>query len=331
MSVGLGIVLVLVLMAEFINGWTDAPNAIATVVSTRVLSPREAVVMNIIFNMLGALSGTAVAHTIGRDIIKPEYVNLVTVGAACTGIIIWGSLAWYWGLPISKSHALIAGLVGAALATAGPEVLVGAGLKKVLIGLAFSTILGFSGGYLIITLIYYFFGKSNPTTVSKTFGKLQVLSAIFMSFSHGSNDGQKFMGVFTLALVLGGFIPEFYVHWYVMLICSLTMGLGTSIGGWRIMKTMGMKIVKLETYQGFAAETGAALSIELASRLGIPLSTTHTISTSIMGVGASKRFSAVKWGVVGNVVAAWFFTFPFCVAVSWFIAKIITYVTQIMK
>lgn len=322
-STGLVVVLGLVLCAEFVNGWTDSPNAIATVVSTRVLKPRTAVLMATLLNMAGAMSGTSVALTIGKEIVKPEAINLVTVAAAMVGIVFWSTLAWLYGLPTSESHALVAGLAGAGFATAGPNVLLWVGWQKVLIGLVFSTVLGFGGGLLIITAIHWTFRNFTPGRVQKIFGKLQIFSAAFMAFSHGSNDGQKFIGTFTLALVLGGVLPEFRVSWIVIILCSLIMGIGTSIGGWRIIRTMGMRMVKLEPHQGFAAETGAATAIELASRLGIPLSTTHTISTAIMGVGASKRLSAVRWGVVREVVAAWILTFPVCGGIAWLIATIL--------
>lgn len=321
-SSGLILVLLLVLAAEFVNGWTDAPNAIATVVSTRVLSPRTAVVMATALNILGALMGTAVASTIGKGIVEPGAINLVTVGSAMVAIVSWSTLAWRFGLPTSESHALVSGLAGAALATSGPEALLWEGWQKVLIGLAFSTFLGFFGGAFLIWAIYWLFRRSKPSRVRNIFGKLQIFSAAFMALGHGSNDGQKFIGVFTLALLLGGVIPQFHVSPWVMVLCSLVMGIGTSIGGWRIIKTMGMKMVKLEPYQGFAAETAAASAIQLASILGIPLSTTHTINTAIMGVGSVKRLSAVRWGVVGEVVTAWILTFPICGSVAWVIAMI---------
>ncbi|MEW6675421.1 MAG: inorganic phosphate transporter [Nitrospirota bacterium] len=326
-NISLLFILALILTAEFVNGWTDAPNAIATVVSTRVLNPKVAVVMASILNMLGAMSGTAVAATIGKGIVQPEVINLVTVGSAMVGIIFWSTLAWRYGLPTSESHALVAGLAGAGIATAGPSVLLWAGWQKVLTGLVFSTLLGFFGGLLLITAIFRFFRSVTHSKARKLFGRLQVISAAFMAFSHGSNDGQKFIGAFTLALMLGGILPEFRVSWEVILICSIVMGIGTSVGGWRIIKTMGIRMVKLETYHGFAAETGAATCIELASRLGIPLSTTHTINTSIMGVGASRRLSAVRWGVARGVVTAWILTFPICGAIAFLFASIIQWIT----
>jgi PiT family inorganic phosphate transporter len=315
------VVLGLVLAAEFVNGWTDAPNAIATVVSTRVLSPARALLLASTLNIVGALSGTAVAATIGKGIVDPAAINIYTVGAAMVGIVVWSTLAWYYGLPTSESHGLIAGLTGAALATAGPDALLWAGWKKVTIGLGFSTFLGFGAGLLLMAAIYRGFAKANPSVVRRLFGKLQILSAGFMAFSHGSNDGQKFIGAFTLVLLLGGLIPEFHVQTWVILLCAGTMGLGTAVGGWRIVKTMGLSLTKLEPAHGFAAETSAAATIVLASHLGIPLSTTHTISTAIMGVGATRRFSAVRWGVSRNIVTAWVLTFPVCGLIAWSVTK----------
>lgn len=324
-SLGLGIVLLLILGAEFVNGWTDAPNAIATVVSTRSLSPRQAVMMASVLNLLGVLSGTAVASTIGKGIIDASAVDLITVGGAMVGLIFWSSAAARWGIPTSESHALVAGLAGAGLATAGPEVLLWSGWNKVIMGLIFSTFLGFGGGFLIMTVVYWVFRKAVPGQVRGVFRGLQILSSAFMAFSHGSNDGQKFMGAFTLALVLGHVLPVFEIPKWVIFLCAGMMALGTITGGWQIMKTMGMRMTKLETHQGFAAEMAAASTIELASRLGIPLSTTHTISTSIMGVGTVKRFSAVRWGVTAEIVTAWILTFPVCGGISWLVVKLIRF------
>ena len=314
-------VLILVLAAEFVNGWTDAPNAIATVVSTRVLSPQQALLMATLLNIAGAMSGTAVAATIGKGIVKPEVIDLLTVGAAMVGIIFWSTLAWYYGLPTSESHALVAGLTGAGLAAFGPSAILWDGWRKVLIGLGFSTFLGFFGGLFIMGGLYRLLSNSRPGNVRRKFGRLQILSAAFMAFSHGSNDGQKFIGTFSLALLLGGILPEFQIPIWVILLCAITMGIGTAVGGWRIVRTMGLRITKLEPVQGFAAETGAALTIELASRLGIPLSTTHTINTAIVGVGATRRFSAVRWGVTLEIVWAWILTFPVCGIIAWAVTK----------
>ena len=326
LSIGLVLVLFLVLAAEFVNGATDAPNAIATVVSTRVLSPRTAVVMATILNAVGVMSGTAVAKTIGEGFIRADVVNLTTIGAAMVAIVVWSSLAWRFGLPTSETHALVASLTGAGFATGGMQALLSSGWKKVLIGLGLSTFLGFFVALVLILIIYWSLRGVRVGKVQAIFGRLQIFSAGFMAFTHGSNDGQKFMGVFTLALVVGGALSmpgKFFVPWWVILICSVTMGIGTMAGGWRIIRTMGIRMVKLEPYQGFAAETAAATTIEIASRLGIPVSTTHTISTAIMGVGAAKNVSAVRWGVVWEVVSAWILTFPVCAFIGWLVTIIV--------
>jgi len=311
------IVLALILAAEFVNGMNDAPNAIATVVSTRVLRPWHALAMASVLNVLGAvLTGTAVAATIGEGIVDPEAVGLPVVGAAALGIGVWGALATLRGLPISISHGLVAGLAGAAVATAGIHALEWSGWQKVFIGLGFSTVVGFSLALLLMVGIYWVLQRTRPSLVRGIFGRLQILSAGFMAFSHGGNDGQKFMGMFALALVLGDVLPEFQVLWWVILLCGGVMGLGTAIGGWRVMRTMGFGLTKLEPVQGFAAETAAASAIQIASHFGVPLSTTHTINTAIMGVGASRRLSAVRWGVGGHIVITWIVTFPACFALA---------------
>jgi PiT family inorganic phosphate transporter len=320
------VVLILILMAEFVNGRNDACTAIATVVSTRVLSPFQAIMMAMVLNTAGALiSNKAVASTVGRDLVSPEAITLLTVGSAVLTVFIWCMLANHYGIPVSTSHSLFGGLAGAGIATGGLKVLLAGGWIKVLLGLVFSTILGFVAAFLLITLIFRLFHRATPHLVRGVFGRIQILSSAFMAFSHGSNDGQKFMGVFTLALVLGGVLPSFAVPWYVTVVCSIVMGLGTSIGGWRLIRTMGVKLVRLEPHHGFAAETAAATVIEVASRLGVPLSTTHTISTAIMGVGASRRLSAVRWGVVGEVITAWLITFPVCGAMAWVVAKVLSF------
>lgn len=306
-------VLLLVLAAEFVNGWTDSPNAIATVVSTRVLSPRNAVIMAAVLNIVGAMvTGTAVATTIGKGIVKPEIISLPVVAAAMLAIVVWSTTAWRYGIPTSESHALIASLTGAGLAAAGPSVLLWEGWLKVLIGLGFSTFLGFSLSMVIMTGLSWSLRRTSLRSIRRIFSRLQILSAAFMAFSHGSNDGQKFMGAFTLALVLGGALPHFAVRPWVILLCGAVMGLGTASGGWRIIRTMGFKLTKLEPVHGFVAESSGGFAILLASLLGIPLSTTHCINTAIMGIGALGRFSAVRWGVARSIVAAWILTFPIC-------------------
>jgi PiT family inorganic phosphate transporter len=269
--------------------------------------------MAAVLNIVGALTtGVAVATTIGEGIVKPEWISLPVVAAAILTILVWSGVTWYFAIPTSKSHELIAGLTGAGFAAAGSDALLWSGWEKVLIGLGFSTILGFLFGILTMSILYWTLQKTKLGSIRNLFSRLQIVSAAFMAYSHGSNDGQKFMGVFSLALVLGGVLPEFRVPWPVMLACGSVMGLGTIIGGWRIIHTLGHKLTKLEPITGFAAETSASAAILIASRFGIPLSTTHCITTAIMGVGASRRFSAVRWGVARNIVMTWVITFPVC-------------------
>jgi len=320
-------ILLLILGAEFVNGWTDAPNAIATVVSTRVLSPSKAVIMAAVLNIVGALAtGTAVAATIGKGIVSPEIVTLPVIAAAMLAIIIWSSICWVYGIPTSESHELVAGLTGAGLAVAGPQVLLWDGWLKVIIGLGISTFLGFSLSVGMMTGLYWLLRRVRPSFIRRIFSRLQILSAAFMAFSHGSNDGQKFMGVFALTLMLGGVMTEFSVPIWVMLLCGAVMAVGTAVGGWRIINTMGFKLTKLEPVHGFAAETAGGFSILLASAFGIPLSTTHCINTSIMGVGATRRFSAVRWGVAGNIVLGWIITFPVCGILGYVFAWLLAFV-----
>lgn len=321
-SLSLIFVLGLVLVAEFVNGWTDAPNSIATSVSTQALTPLQAVILAAVFNLLGTLSGTAVAYTIGTGFVKSQMINLTTIGAALVGLIFWGALNARWGLPVSKSHALVAGLTGAGFATGGTEALIWDGWERVLLGLFFSSFLGFSAGLVMMTSIYWLFRRTTLRKVKGLFRFLQIVSSAFMSFSHGSNDGQKLMGIFTLVLLMQGVIPTFEVPFWVMLLCACTIALGTLFGGWKIMKTVGFRITRLDASQGFAAEMGAASTIELASRLGIPLSTTHTINFAIMGVGSTRRLSAVRWGVTGDIFTTWIVTFPFSGSVAYVVTKV---------
>jgi PiT family inorganic phosphate transporter len=317
-SIGLIVVLLLVLGAEFANGLTDAANAIATVVGTRVLSPGKAVVMAAVLNMAGVLvTGTAVATTIGKDIVRPEAISLETVAAGMLTVIAWTTIAFFFGIPTSETHELVAGLAGAGLAWAGPSVLLWEGWRRVIIGLGMSTLLGFGLAFVLMLAIYWIFERVNRVTASRLFGRLQIVSAGFMAFSHGSNDGQKFMGVFSLALFLAKVVPTFQVPLWVVFLCGGTMALGTALGGWRIIRTMGTSLTRLEPVNGFAAEAAASASILLGSRFGIPLSTTHTIGTAIMGVGATRRLSAVNWNVSREIVLTWIFTFPACLVLGY--------------
>ncbi len=324
----LWIVLVLAYLFEFANGWTDAPNSIATVVSTRVLRPLQAVLMAGVLNLVGALTGTAVAKTIAEGIVDPNFVSLETVAAAVLAGSLWALGAQYYGLPSSESHALVAGLLGAGFAAGGLQGLEWEGTQKSLIGLVTSPVGGFLIGFTIMILIYRTFVRVTRRVVGQIFGKGQILSAAFMAFSHGTNDAQKTMGIITLAIALnnvgpGGRAPaEFEIPVWVIVSAAIVMGVGTMVGGWRVVRTLGLRMTHLEPVQGFAAETGAALVITGAARLGIPVSTTHAIGTSIMGVGATRRLSAVRWGVAGQVVAAWIMTWPTCALLGFSLEKL---------
>jgi PiT family inorganic phosphate transporter len=321
------IVLFLAYLFEFANGWTDAPNSIATVVSTRVLRPLQAVAMAGALNLVGALSGTAVAKTIAEGIVDPRFVTLNTIAAAVLGATLWALGAQYYGLPSSESHALVAGLLGAGFAAGGTGALLSEGPQKSLIGLVTSPVGGFCVALLLMVLIYRVFLRFRPALVRRIFGRAQLLSAAFMAFSHGANDAQKTMGIITLSLVLhragsGAGIPsEFTIPVWVIVSAALVMGLGTMVGGWRVIRTIGLRLTKLEPVHGFAAETGAAAVIFGAARFGIPVSTTHAIGSAIMGVGATERLSAVRWGVAGQVVSAWILTWPSCAVLGYGLAK----------
>ena len=322
LTLGLAIALFAVLAAEFVNGWTDAPNAIATVVSTGVMTARQAIIMAVIFNTIGAMAGTAVAATVGKGIVAPSALTLPAITATMISIIAWGALAAHFGIPVSKSHALLAGLLGAALAGGGLAALQWSGWQKVGIGLVCSLAFGFVGAFAIGRLITRLAASAPPTRAKKTFDRLQMLSASFMAFNHGLNDGQKFMGVFTMTLLAGGAIPEFHISWWVIVVCALTMGIGTSFGGWRIIQTVGSKMARLTSWQGFAATMAASSTIAVASSYGIPLSTTHTITSAVVGVGASRRLSDVRWGVLKKIMLAWCATFPACAAIAYVAASI---------
>jgi inorganic phosphate transporter, PiT family len=317
------ITLVIILGFEAVNGWTDAPNAIATVVSTRVLSPTAAVGMAAVFNLLGALSGTAVATTIGKGIVDINAVTLETVAAAALAVIIWSSTAAYFGLPTSESHGLVAAIAGAGVATAGTGVLLWEGWEKVFIGLGAAVVFGGLGGLLFMIVLLWALRRASPALTRRLFGPLQLCSAAFMAWSHGTADGQKAMGVMAMALAI--YYPErgFGVPLWVILLSATTMGVATAFGGWRIIKTLGMRLTQLQPVHGFAAETAAALTITVSSRFGIPLSTTHTIGSAIMGVGATRRLSAVRWGIAYNIIMAWVLTFPICFGLGWLIAWLI--------
>jgi PiT family inorganic phosphate transporter len=316
-------VIVLAVIFDFINGFHDTANAIATSVSTRVLSPKVAVSMAAVLNMVGALTGTAVAKTVGAGLVEASCITQITIISALIAAIVWDILTWYLGLPTSSSHAILSGVVGAAIATAGTNVIIQKGVYKVLMGLIFSPLIGFILGFFLMLLLMWLFSRSTPSLVSNLFGRLQIISAAYMAFSHGSNDAQKTMGIITMALVSYYNLPEFHVPIWVIILCATAMAFGTTVGGWRIIKTLGIRLVHLKPINGFAAETSAATVIEIASRIGLPLSTTHVISSTIMGVGASKRLSAVKWLVGGNIILAWIITLPACSLLAWVICKVL--------
>ncbi len=322
----------LTLAVILVNGWTDAPNAIATCVSTRSLSPKKAVIMAAICNFLGVAVMTAVnatvAHTIYNiaDFSGNSDEALIALCAALAAIAVWATLAWIFGIPTSESHALIAGISGAAIALhSGFGGINGAEWMKVLYGLLLSTVLGFVMGWVTVKLVALCFKRMNHSKAQGVFSKAQIGSAAAMAFMHGAQDGQKFMGVFLLGIFLASGQDQtqsFVIPIWVMILCSLVMGIGTSIGGYRIIKTVGMGMVKLEKYQGFSADLAAAICLLISSVTGIPVSTTHTKTTAIMGVGAANRLSAVKWGVVKEMVLTWILTFPGCGIIGFGMAKL---------
>lgn len=309
----LAVIVLVALVFDFTNGAHDCANAIATVVSTKVVTPRFAVGAAALLNLGGALLGTEVAKTLDSGIVLPHVVegSHVLVLAALVGAIAWNCITWYYGIPSSSSHALIGGLIGAAVADEGFGALNVSGIvDKVLIPLVGSPLAGYIAGFLIMWLIYWIFGHVHRSKVNWTFRHLQLVSAGFMATSHGLNDAQKTMGIVTLALVIFGEIDSVEVPLWVKLACAGAMALGTAVGGWKIVKTMGHRIFKLEPVHGFAAESSAALVITGASLLGAPVSTTHTISACIFGVGSTKRLSAVRWNVAGSLLVAWTLTLP---------------------
>lgn len=316
---------ILAILFDISNGWNDSANAIATVVSTRVLSPLAAVLMAATMNMAGAFFSTAVAKTIGKGMVDPMAVTeIVVISALITGFL-WNTVMTRLGLPVSASHALIGSLIGAAIAYGGLEIINIAGTRKIFIALMVSPFIGIMFGYMFMICILRYFGHHSPGSLNRRFGMLQILSSSFMAFGHGSNDAQKVMGIITLSLVSGGYLNTLEVPLWVIVISGLAMALGTAFGGWRVIKTLGVQMLKLEPVHGFAAETAATTVILGASLMGLPVSTTHVITTSIMGVGSTKRLSAVRWGVAGKIIMAWVFTLPVCVFLAWLICKSILF------
>ncbi len=305
------IVITVALIFDYINGFHDAANSIATVVSTRVLSPGKAVVWAAFFNFAAAfIFGTAVAATMGAGMIDITAVTTAVILAGLIGAIIWDLITWYWGLPTSSSHALIGGYAGAAVARAGTGVLIPAGWNKTLVFIVLAPAIGFVLGLTFMVAITWIFRGSAPSRVDRWFRKLQLVSAALYSLGHGANDAQKTMGIMAGALFAGGFITEFYIPFWVEMAAYSAISLGTLSGGWRIIHTMGSKITRLQPVGGFAAETAGAVSLFTATSMGVPVSTTHTITGAIVGVGTTRRLSAVRWGIAGRIVWAWILTIP---------------------
>jgi PiT family inorganic phosphate transporter len=311
---------------DFINGFHDAANSIATVVSTRVLSPAQAVVWAAFFNFVAAFTfGTAVAKTIGKGMIDISSVTFAVIFAGLMGAIIWDLITWYFGLPTSSSHALIGGYAGAAVARAGLGVIIPSGWTKTLIYIVLAPLMGLVLGLLIEVAIFWIFRRWTPLRVDRLFRRLQLVSAAAYSLGHGTNDAQKTMGIIAGVLFTAGYLKAFTIPVWVILTAHTAIALGTLSGGWRIIHTMGSKITKLQPVSGFAAETAGAATLFLASHLGVPVSTTHTITGAIVGVGATRRFSAVRWGVAGRILWAWILTIPMAAligAVTFYIVRL---------
>jgi len=321
-------ILIIVLAVGFavVNGFNDAANALAASVGSRALSPRSAIILAAFFNLAGALAGTLigmeVAKTIGKGIVDPELLGYEILIAALAAVIIWGLIATRLGLPVSISHSFIAGLVGAGIA--GNVAVVWGTFSRVLSSVAIAPTLGFVGGFALMVILLWVFRRSAPARMRTAFSRLQWLTTAFLSFSHGRNDGQMPIAVITMALVLYSGQIDLWdnVPLWVIFISALSISAGTAVGGWRVIRTLGVKITSLKPHQGFVSDLSAAMVIEAASFLGIPVSTTHCASSAIMGVGATKRLSAVRWGVAGNIVLAWVLTFPICGAIGWLLASL---------
>jgi PiT family inorganic phosphate transporter len=323
----LGLLVGLAIIFDFMNGFHDAANAIATVVSTGVLKPQTAVAMSALFNFVAIFTvGLHVAATVGKGTVDPNIVDHYVVFGALVGAIVWNVITWYYGIPSSSSHALIGGLVGAAVAKSGTGALKGDGLMKTVEFIILSPLMGFVLGSIVMLLVSWIFVKTPPRKVDTWFRRLQLVSAASYSLGHGGNDAQKTIGIIWMLLIAAGRIPE-AAHeppLWVVVSCYTAMSLGTLFGGWRIVKTMGQKITKLKPVGGFCAEAGGAATLFIATAMGAPVSTTHTITGAIVGVGSAQRTSAVRWGVAGNIVWAWIFTIPasaFMAAIAWWIGK----------
>jgi len=313
------LVLIIILAIGFgvVNGFNDAANAVAASIGSRALSPRKAIILAAVFNMAGAATGTAVAMTIGKGILTEEVIlefSYIPLVAALAAVIIWGTIATYWGLPVSISHSFVSALAAAGMAVAGSGAVVWGVIQRILSAVAIAPVLGFIGGFVLMVALYWVFRHSAPTKMRVIFSRMQWLTTAFLAYSHGKNDGQMPIGVITMALVIYTKNSGLWqgIPWWVIVASALAISSGTAVGGWRVIKTMGWRVTNLQPIHGFASDFSAAIVIEGASMLGIPVSTTHCASGAIMGVGATRRLSAVRWGVAGNIVAAWILTFPIC-------------------
>lgn len=311
------LIVLLAILFDYINGFHDTANAIATSVSTRAISPRNAIFMAAILNFTGAMVSTGVAKTIGGDLVsQPSEISLEVIVAALIGAIIWNIATWYFCIPSSSSHSLIGGVIGAVCISVGPAALDSDGIGKIILSLVLSPVIALAIGYLVMIAILWIVRNRSPLLLNRQFRKMQLLSASLMAFSHGANDAQKAMGIIALALVTGGYLETMEIPIWVKLACATSMALGTSVGGWRIISTMGTKIFKMESINGFAADLNSALVIFGATFLHLPVSTTHVVSGSIMGVGSAKRVRAVHWGVARSMLIAWVVTIPISAAIS---------------
>lgn len=319
------LVVIFALVFDYINGFNDTANAIATCVSTRALSIKAAITMAAILNFVGAIISTKVAATIGKGIVDVNCITQVVILAGLSGAIVWGLVTWYFGIPSSSTHALIGGLIGAVLAHSGLVALHWEGLSKIFLALVLSPIIGIIVGFFFMVALLWSFKKSSPHALNIAFRRMQIFSAAVMAFSHGTADAQKSMGIITLALLGYGAINTFTVPWWVMAACALAMALGTAFGGWRIIKTVGKDFVKLQPIHGFCVQTASSGVILGAAALGMPTSTTHVLTSTILGVGLSKRLSAVDWRIAGHIITAWILTIPAAATVGFFLEIIFDY------
>ena len=328
------VIIVLAISFGVVNGFNDAANAIAAAIGSRALSPRNAIIIAVVSNMAGTATGTAVAITIGKGILVPEVIaqfEYVPVMAGLASVIVWGTIATRYGLPISLTHGFVAGLAAAGIAVAGSGAVVWGVMQRILAAVVTAPVLGFIGGFVVMVILFWVFRHSAPTRMRVIFSRLQWLTTAFLAYSHGKNDGQMPIGVITMALVIytGQVSLWEHVPWWVIGVSALAISSGMAVGGWRVIRTVGLRITALQPVHAFAAQVSAATVIEIASLLGIPVSTTHCASSAVMGVGATKRLSAVRWGVAGNIITAWIITFPICGGLGYLFAWLMKAIFQL--